>query len=65
MDTQEGQLTSSMTDRLYPYWQSYRPSQAPVMTGSGAIEVVVTLFVIGRRPRPSMVTLRLVTAMLV
>jgi ABC-type uncharacterized transport system substrate-binding protein len=22
MDTQEGQLTSSMTDRLYPYWQS-------------------------------------------
>jgi hypothetical protein len=58
------QLSPLLAERLYPYWQSYRPSQALVITGSGAIEVVATLFVIGRRPRLSMVTLRLVTGML-
>jgi hypothetical protein len=50
-----------VTDRLYPYWQSHGPLQISVFTWSGAIEVVVILVVIGRQPRPSTVTLRLVT----
>ncbi len=65
MDTPKGFLTSAMTDRLYPNWQSQGPSQTPVFTGVRVVEVVVTLFVIGHRLRSSMVTLRLVTAMLV
>jgi hypothetical protein len=30
------QLSPLLAERLYPYWQSYRPSQALVITGSGA-----------------------------
>jgi hypothetical protein len=59
------QSSLPLTNRLYPYRQSYRPSQTPVITGSEATEVVVTLFVIGHRPHPFMVTLRLVTGVLV
>jgi hypothetical protein len=59
MDTWSGLFTPSIAGRIDPYWQSNGLSQHPVFTGSGAIEVVGTLFVTGGRPRPSMSTLRL------
>jgi hypothetical protein len=60
-DMYQVELSSFMTERLYPDWQSNEQPYISIFIGAGVMEIVVTLSVMSQQLRPSMVTSRLMT----